>query len=160
NWEGTRQRECSGLALAPPAGPSARAPRTRPRLLGRAPFKHPPPAGEAGDSQAGPGTEGPHAQPAGPPLGDPAPPQPFLPLIPRSAWGHDCALLSEGLTTAVKNAIRRTDTLQRRPAPRFRPGVLRAQGGGGAARAQPVGVAVEQARGTARGVGERGRQPA
>jgi hypothetical protein len=66
-------------------------------LLGRAPLKHSPPVVEAGGSQAASVTERPHAQPARPPLGDPAPPLPFLPLVPCSARGHDGALLSEGL---------------------------------------------------------------
>ena len=34
---------------------------------------------------------------AGPPLADPAPPLPLLLLVPRSAWGHDGALLPERL---------------------------------------------------------------
>src|SRR5262249_23520070 len=43
------------------------------------------------------GTEGSHAQTTRPPLADPAPPLLFLPLVPYSARGHECALLSEGL---------------------------------------------------------------
>src|SRR5262249_15619545 len=67
------------------------------RLLRRAALKDTPPGVEAGLRQTVLGTEGPHAEAAHPPLTDPAPPLPRLPLVPRSAWGHECALPSEGL---------------------------------------------------------------
>src|SRR5204863_249269 len=55
-----------------------------------------PPGVEVVGGQAVSGTEDPRAQAARPPLGDPASPLPFLLLVPRSARGHGCALLSEG----------------------------------------------------------------
>src|SRR5262245_50721548 len=98
---------CGRLARKPPAGHGTSLCRHRlgydlhrreHDVVGRAPLQDAPPVVEAGGSQAVSGIEGSHAQPTGPPLVDPAPPLPLLPLIPRSAWGHDCALLSGGIT--------------------------------------------------------------
>ena len=56
-----------------------------------------PPSVKGGFSQAVSGTEVPHAQPARPPLRDPSSPLPFRLLVRCSTFGHDGALLPEGL---------------------------------------------------------------
>jgi hypothetical protein len=72
-------------------------PRAGPRHLGRASLQGPSPGVESGECQAASVADGPLAQPARPPFADPAPPLPFLPLVPYSARAHGCALVSEGL---------------------------------------------------------------